>query len=56
MTLDNVRENLIAIKDTLEDLIPDCLVLTAQSGKEGLKVAFRTLRQLIVPYDKILGG
>jgi len=39
LVLDDVRENLIAIKDTLEDLIPDCLVLTGQSGKEGLKIA-----------------
>ena len=39
LVVDDVRENLIAIKETLEDLMPDCLVLTAQSGKEGLKTA-----------------
>jgi len=39
LVIDDVMENLIAIKETLEDLIQDCLVLTAQSGKEGLRIA-----------------
>ncbi len=39
LVIDDVTENLIAIKETLEDLMLDCLLLTAQSGKEGLKIA-----------------
>jgi len=29
LVIDDIRDNLIAIKESLEDLIPDCLVLTA---------------------------
>ena len=39
LAIDDIKENLVAIKETIEDLMPDYLVLTAQSGKEGLKIA-----------------
>jgi len=39
LVINDIMDNLIAIKEPLEDLIPDCLVLTAQTGKEGLKIA-----------------
>ena len=39
LVIDDVIDNLIAMKETLEDLIHDCLVLTTQSGIEGLKIA-----------------
>ena len=39
LVIDDVRENLISIKETLEDLIPDCLVITTMSGKVGLELA-----------------
>ena len=39
LAIDDIRENLVVVKETIEELIPDYLVLTAQSGKEGLKIA-----------------
>jgi len=39
LVIDDMKDNLIAIKESLEELNPDYLVLTAQSGKEGLKIA-----------------
>jgi PAS domain S-box-containing protein len=39
LIIDDTKENLEAVKDSLEILIPDCLVITTESGKEGLKAA-----------------
>ncbi len=39
LIVDDVAENLAVTKDLLQDLIPDCLIFTAQSGKEGLTTA-----------------
>jgi PAS domain S-box-containing protein len=55
LVIDDVSENLIAIKESLEDLIPDCLVLTAQTGKEGLKIAREEQLDTIIT-DMIMPG
>ena len=39
LIIDDTKENLEAVKDLLEELIPDCVVITTESGKEGLKAA-----------------
>jgi len=39
LIIDDTKENLEAVKDSLELLIPDCVVITTGSGKEGLKAA-----------------
>ncbi|MCD6330456.1 MAG: PAS domain S-box protein, partial [Candidatus Cloacimonetes bacterium] len=39
LVIDDTQDNLNVIKETLEDLIPDCRVLTALHGKKGLKIA-----------------
>ena len=39
LIIDDTKENLEAAKDSLEILIPECVVITTESGKEGLKVA-----------------
>jgi len=48
LVMDDSRQYLITIKDTLEDLIPDCLVLTAQSGKEGIEIAIKEQPDIIL--------
>jgi len=39
LLIDDVKDNLRAAKEALEDLIPDCQVITTLSGKEGVKLA-----------------
>jgi PAS domain S-box-containing protein len=39
LIIDDAHDNLEAIKATIEELISDCIVLIAESGKEGLKIA-----------------
>lgn len=48
LVIDDLMDNLIAIKESLEDLIPECLVYTAQSGKEGLKIAREKQTDVII--------
>ena len=39
LLIDDVKENLELVKETIEELISDSIVLIAESGKEGLKIA-----------------
>ncbi len=39
LVIDDIKENLITIKAVIDNSLPNCLVLTALSGKEGLKTA-----------------
>ncbi len=55
LVIDDMRDNLIAIKESLEDLIPGCLVLAAQTGKEGLKIAREEQPDTIIT-DMIIPG
>ena len=48
LIIDDTKENLEAVKDSLEILIPDCVVITKGSGKEGLKVAKDVLPDVII--------
>ncbi len=48
LIIDDTKENLEAVKDSLEILIPDCVVITTGSGKEGLKVAKDVLPDVII--------
>ena len=48
LAIDDIRKNLVVVKETIEELIPDYLVLTAQSGKEGLKIAQKELPDTIL--------
>ncbi|MBN2018112.1 MAG: PAS domain S-box protein [Candidatus Cloacimonetes bacterium] len=48
LIIDDTKENLEAVKDSLELLIPNCVVITTDSGKEGLKVAKDVLPDVII--------
>jgi len=39
LAIDNKKANLTTIKAVIKSNIPDCIVLTALSGKEGIKIA-----------------
>jgi PAS domain S-box-containing protein/putative nucleotidyltransferase with HDIG domain len=39
LAIDDIKENLIVIKETIEEFMSDCLVATAQTGKDGLRIA-----------------
>jgi len=39
LVIDDKQDNLISVRALLQNLIPDCRVFTAQSGKEGLAIA-----------------
>jgi len=39
LVIDDKQDNLISVKALLQNMIPDCRVFTAQSGKEGLAIA-----------------
>ncbi len=48
LTIDDKKNNLTAIKARLEDMFPDCEVLTAQSGINGIKIAKEKLPDVIL--------
>jgi len=39
LAIDDLKDNLITIKALLKNYLPDCLILTAQSGIEGIEIA-----------------
>ncbi len=39
LAIDDKKNNLFAIKEMINNLIPDCEVLTAQSGRDGIEIA-----------------
>ncbi len=39
LAIDDKQDNLISLSATLKSLIPECIVITAQSGPEGIKKA-----------------
>ena len=48
LAIDDKRDNLISLSALLKALIPDCQVITAQSGAEGLKMAADELPDTIL--------
>jgi len=48
LIIDDTKENLEAVKDSLEILIPDCSVITTESGKNGLKAAKNVQPDVII--------
>ncbi len=41
LAIDDIRENLLLIKNWLKRYIPDCEVITTQSGREGIRIAHK---------------
>ncbi len=48
LIIDDVKENLETVKDLLEELIPDCLVITSQTPKEGIEIAREVQPDVII--------
>ncbi|MDY6934802.1 MAG: response regulator [Spirochaetota bacterium] len=48
LAIDDKRDNLISIRALLKNLIPECEVITAESGYEGLKKAIEELPDTIL--------
>lgn len=48
LLIDDSKDNLIAIEALLNDLLPECSVMTAQSGREGIDKAVTALPDTIL--------
>ena len=48
LVIDDNKNNLIAIKAVLEDLLPECEILTAKSGVEGINITKEKLPDVIL--------
>ncbi len=48
LAIDDKQDNLITVAAVLKSLIPDCEVITAQSGPEGIKKAKMELPDTIL--------
>ena len=48
LAIDDIKDNLVSLKALLRNLLPDCKVVTALSGPEGLKKAESELPDIIL--------
>ncbi len=48
LAIDDILDNLISIKALLRNMIPECEVITAQTGKEGIERAIKELPDTIL--------